>query len=272
MKTLFKNKSVLLFAIIAFSMLISSCGKWGVGTPQAQERTFLHGECLKSAELIYDESKVSTSRHTFKSLIEAGVISPDIEVSPFPDSPIISMILELDMDKKYDRIGRFLDKTYRYVPGDEVYNSFGPDAGRIKEEYEKVYNELDFVAPMHSYTTVYYEKGLELTADKDFAGHKAGDDLSSLVYVGSWGRNYELHIPGIKHVKEVLPLESCFSLNIPVGNFELVDETISFNLTMPVKAAMYLTLLNNRISNPEAELQYKNEILSCSFTIHKGLR
>ena len=57
----------------------------------------------------------------------------------------------------------------------------------------------------------------------------------------------------------------------PIEGFELVDEEVTFNITLPIKLGMCLNWINDLLTDPDAEYQYKDVILTETFTINKGL-
>lgn len=132
-------------------------------------------------------------------------------------------------------------------------------------------------------------------ADKDFAGVKAGDNIiSGYMNEHDWaiaGRPEDvsglLSFCPVKYIfNSVWDLDkpfgdefadyACvngrvFGIYIPTRDFEEIDEDVTFNLSVPVKVGLYLTWLNDKISDPEAPFPYRDETLTCTFTIHKGL-
>ena len=61
-------------------------------------------------------------------------------------------------------------------------------------------------------------------------------------------------------------LEESVSFSVPLGDFKVVKESVSFELNIPVKVVMYLQWLNDRLIDPNAPVPYKEEVLHCSFT------
>ena len=60
--------------------------------------------------------------------------------------------------------------------------------------------------------------------------------------------------------------------NIPLGDYEVVDEYVRFDLNIPVKVVYYLHWLNDRLTDPDAAVPYTDEVLHCSFCTEYGLR
>ena len=56
---------------------------------------------------------------------------------------------------------------------------------------------------------------------------------------------------------------------IPISENDLSNnDNINIHLEIPVKVGLFLNYLNDRITNPNAEMKYRNEVLSGDFTFH----
>ena len=62
------------------------------------------------------------------------------------------------------------------------------------------------------------------------------------------------------------------SFSIPMEQYQLTDEKVTFELNVPVKVVKYLTWLNDKITDPDAPVPYEEEVLHCRFTTDYGLR
>ena len=60
--------------------------------------------------------------------------------------------------------------------------------------------------------------------------------------------------------------------SIPMGEYKLIEEAVTFELNIPVKVVLYLTWLNNKLTNPNAPVPYTDEVLHCTFTTKYGLK
>ncbi len=248
------------------------------GVPQAVEHSIIPGECLKSPILSYDDNGFRDI-HTIGGLnisgwINPGILPPDIDYS----SRVFTIPLKMDIDVIKDTLlmtssGFCLE--YRFAPTDLTYEQFGTNATTIKKEYDTIYNAVCFPdsdLPCR-YTTILYERKLiSLTANIPFAGSPAHEDFGSHIYVGIFRYDETLDVPGVEYGDSIVALNYGIVLFIPVEDYQITNEAVTLTLEMPVKVGMYLHWLNDRLTNPDAKIQYRDETLTCKFTIYKGLR
>lgn len=238
-------------ALLAATLAVNSCNLSHLGNVGEKEKTFLPGECLKSNEI----KKSIFAQSYYVHAVKEG----------------IQLYLSLDVDANHEEVDY---PDCRFSPAASVYRSFGDDADYVKNTYEKEYDRIRRLSKgAYDYTTVYYSGrnnssgGFSLTADKTFAGRAPSEDLSDLatLKLGSTG----ISVPFAPEEMESL---SCgFSLNIPAGDFEVADDTVTLTLSIPVKVGLYLTWLHDSLSNPDAQMQFRDEVLEGSFRINKGL-
>lgn len=272
MKTIIKKLLVLaivkiptlwLLSIVAF--MLSGCVK--AMTPAITDQTFLPGESLNGNDLLF----IGQS-----------------EISHYGAKKIcLSFELNLDYVREtLDYIGHY-ESSYRFAPTDEAFSQFGDNADSVKKEYEKAwqYEEsgYDGIYYYRHITTIFYDSGISLVANKDFAGVTAGENITDNP------PRYDSHdVTG--HPTQLyfgfnptmIKLDGDFSFNycleprinilIDETGYAVVDENVTFTLSIPVKVGLYLTWLNDKISDPDAPFPYREETLTCTFTIHKGLR
>ena len=263
--------------VILTLMGIVSCGRIaGPATPAAQTSVFLPGECLASAELKYSTydgiELVHDGRYTF------------------------GFTMDLDNHQVERTDDKILALNWRDVPSDALFDNFGINRNAVKEEYEEVFNNLStqvaekFHKREFAFVTVLYNGGISLTADKDFAGFKAGEDLSPLItctassdlIVAETGENpvisTALNTPcnegGFLNIPMdyITVTDNGVAFSIPVGEHDLTNETVIFDLNIPVKVVYYLQWLNDRLTDPDAPVPYKEEVLHCRFSTPLGLR
>lgn len=195
----------------------------------------------------------------------------------------------LDMNYSVERLSRW---EYRKVPSDNVFETFGNRKGEVKKAYEEVYERMFLEGGDSNYwlSTILYNGGISLIADKNFAGCPAGKDLGPLITCVYGGDRTEIKtdpvIGTLGHLKESyrsdvlnIPLEyislmagESLEFGLPMGNHKLTDESVTFDLKIPVKVVQYLEWLNDRRSDPDAPVPYKEEVLHCRFTTPYGLR
>ena len=122
-----------------------------------------------------------------------------------------------------------------------------------------------------------------MTADKEFAGFTPGENLSEVIksVEGDATDPILSHIANLKENAGKylnIPLDylsllgTMIAFSIPMNDYKLSDETVKFELEIPVKTVMYLNWLNDKISSPDASPVYKEDVLHCKFTTRYGLR
>lgn len=274
-----KRRNVALRVTTLFLTIIAvlSCNTFGAATPESKEHSFLPGECLNSPNMtFYPDIFYDPLHHprTIGYFVDNNYME-DPGIADIRNSATITLSFSLDMNIETDVSG-FWNTEYRYIPGSDVYLQFGSNSAKVSKEYERVYKDIDFsLSHGHgvAYSTVYYSGGMSLTADKTFLDFAPGDNIAPLAFLLNhtpWINEFE--VPGILHESGGQILGRAFSMAIPVGGYEVFDESITFNLSVPVKVGMYLTWLNERLTDPDAELHYRDETLTCNFTITKNFR
>lgn len=255
-----------------------SCDKIGIGasTPGAEISTLLTGECLASTELSYYEPSDDNQFRENRFLFSFG--------------------LDLSNHSKEKTDSRPKTYNWRDIPSDELFSTFGGNKWTVKFEFDGIYQDVtdSFFASIgrqdYSVITILYNGGISLTCDSEFAGHAAGENLASLItchpiydsFVKESGEN-----PVIAHcfntpsnvgkclempMEYISMLSDVISFSIPMDGYELLNTSANFKLEIPVRVVYYLTWLNDMLSDPDAELPYKDEVLTCSFRTKYTLR
>lgn len=261
--------------LILYACLATSCVK--ASMPEANVCTLLTGECLESAELLYytpesDGQQIDNNRFIFG----------------------FSMDLTHHAKQRTDEAVYAL--KWKDIPSDDLFETFGDNQNAVKKEFDTIISDFSasfgerFHKQSYSIVTILYSGGLSLTANKDFAGYAAGSNLASLVtccpmydnLVRESGENPVIapafNTPANAGGFLGIPLDYVSMLkdgvefSIPVGNHQLVEEAVTFDLEIPVKVVLYLTWLNNRLNNPNSPIPYKEEVLHCTFTTKYGLK
>ena len=113
---------------------------------------------------------------------------------------------------------------------------------------------------------------MKLTSSHDFHGIIAGDDLSSIAYLYSDELPYdEYELPIITVPSDYQLLSPVMLVRIPLSEDDVIeDEDITFHIELPVKVGMFLAMLNDRLTDPDAEMQFRDEVLTCDFTIPRN--
>lgn len=225
--------------------------------------TFLPGECLASTELI------------------AHVGGND----SYKCKPDYSFSFQLK-EKKEVKTSRTNNYEYYIVPSDEAYQSFGKNKKKVKEEYERLADEMlnhmhdDYVWSPHNIMTIIYDGGISLTANRSVLGQAKGENLIHL---------FSTYAPVDDHRFKVLDDDLVFPnqswlvnevYGLPIDYFTMMEcgisihskygykpatQNVTLELKIPVKVVMFLTWLNDRMSNPDAPIPVKNDTLHCRF-------
>lgn len=233
-----------------FNLLLIGCNKSGASIPEPLEKGLLTGECLKSNNL---------------------------KTSLRIDSESFDFSFALDMDSNTkESLGNNL---FIRVPTLSVFLIFGDNSTYIQSEYDRLLDEFIHNQPSYNgllfASTIFYNNGMVLTADKPFAGHAAGENLlpfCTLKEQGLYSMDSIFFFPKSLGYNYMIPYDMMTPfLSFYCRGFKIVDEDITFTLKIPVKVGMYLTWLNNRIANPNAEIQYEELILEGQFKSGKGL-
>lgn len=164
------------------------------------------------------------------------------------------------------------------IPSRDVYDKFGAESRRVKKAYNDIFDAYcERVNPTYPFgitSTIYYCGGLVMTADKEFAGVPAGENLESVIV--PFSNNPEIYgitpIPTIDVPDGYSIIGKSIGIYFPIDDHELVaGEYVTFHLEIPVKVGLLLSLLRDRLTDPDAQMQYRDEVLTCDFTINHGL-
>lgn len=251
-------------------LCLTSCGWFWRGSEPTVYQYFLPGECLSSTELTFESSLNRVEKDRLIFVFRPAISDYDVE------------------EFKYD--------IHRYVPSQELLKAFGKNKDRVAEAYvntfDKCYSfiseKLDALSEF-SVLTALYSGDLSLTADRDFAGIKAGANLAPMI-IGTpfndshlWGKDAVIadgsnlaenlgRVLDLPEDYECLLEADMLAFSIPIGDNELIEETVNFEMKIPVRVVNYLQWLNDRISDPDAPVPYKEEVLHCRFSTKFHLR
>lgn len=262
--------------VISFAILLFSCTKQQVAYTEPDNNILIPGECV-SNNLVFTSQQANDFITGIRSMVLLFRFECDGE----------SVLVNRGEDPLRDA------RYAKFIPSNAIFESFGENAPTIASNYENAWRSI--INSPAGVTTVFYNSGIRLIADKDFAGFEKGTNIAkdALTYNQWWDKGKPLYdvlfdclFPDfqsafcsgkcpVASVGETLSnyelLMRCFSLRIRIGDFEEVDEDVTFTLEIPVKVGLYLTWLNDKISDPDAPFPYRDETLTCTFTIHKGL-
>ncbi|MBQ9878027.1 MAG: hypothetical protein IJM29_03870 [Bacteroidales bacterium] len=263
--------------LLGIALVISACGKiMGASAPEAKEISFIPGECLRGTIL---------TPNTFDAPSIIGEpLSLDKEPFTIADNALIRSIslcpkslcfsLEMDLDREREFMS-FKAADYRFYPSYDVYEAFGSSSNTVEKEYEVFYDNItkssDWVGQSIRLSSIYYCGGLVITASEDFAGIPAGENLASIAYVYTEDSYY--HLPILEVPDNYMPLSSGGAyVYIPMGEYNLVKDVVKFHIEIPVKVGLFLNYLNDKRTDPNATMQFRDEVLTCEFTMGRGLR
>ena len=216
------------------------------------------GECLGSSTLKYDSRDFGVHSGT-----DAG----------------FGIRFTIDMDNiVYETLSKTEfgeTRTYRWCPNDEVFKTFGDDSKDVKESYYSIVNSNQSINRYsdrwYRLTTIFSDGTLSLKANKRFAEIEAGEELSGLAYISELRNAVQSPFPVVQP-EGMNPLWRDVEIIIPLDNREIVNENVVMHIDIPVKVGMLLRTLQDRITDPEAPMQYRDEVLTCDFTIPKSLQ
>ena len=149
-------------------------------------------------------------------------------------------------------------------PTDATFSVFKNNSKRVKKEYKNCFSEIQSqVGEEFNLTSIYYDDGIKLISDHSFNGIPAGENLWTIT------KAYPSNQLKICLLSFENALPNCLYIMIPLSENDLSDkDDIHIHLEIPVKVGLFLNYLNDRITNPYAEMKYRNEVLSGDFTFH----
>lgn len=252
------------FLYFLLSISFVSCGGLPVGQRYPDLRSLLPGECLDDTELeadpvLYRESEKCIS---------------------------FSFKLPLSRHELVSRSSHPWSHDKDDLPTEDLFESFGVKKKDVQEAYTKAYDSFFNISKASNsghapYTTILYTGNFSLTADKEFAGIPAGEDLSCLVHSGYGeacpvlssfysSREETAAILSIPY-DYICLLETSIWFVIPVVDHSVTNENVTFHLDVPVRVIQYLHWLNERLASPNAEPPYYDTVLHSTFTSGVGL-
>ena len=246
-------KSLSACSFIAVCFIITSCKpELAPPEPDYDQVAIIPGECIRSTRLEYGNSFRVTGDYDGH----------------------LGFLIQLSLDLALDR-DMIADNSYCLVPQASVIEAFGEDAPLVKDAYGNIYNEYRACIgekPNNALiSTVYYCGGLVITANKSFAGLPAGENLASIIHVFPDFLQEYTPIPTIYVPTNYIPLQLINPIKFWIDNYEVVDEIVEFEVAIPVRIGMMLTLIRDRLTNPSAEMQFQDVVLTGHFAIPRGL-
>lgn len=254
------KKPRIIFFIMMIATFCFSCDK--TSDLLEEELTVLPGECLSSSVLSFTGLSINDNTGPKGFVLTCEFSMSDI-ITP-AGAPYSS-------------------SDFKRVPKDEVYEFFGANAELVKKSYDDFWNDCFIDGTLSGggfgVSTIVYESGMTLIADKDFAGFKAGENITANAKGYQKGNDTPVILDCVFPSDYLsLPNDGGYylpsygvTIRIPLEGYSVVDEDVTFSLSVPVKVGLLLTWFNDRIVDPNAPYSYREDILSCSFTVNKGL-
>lgn len=257
-------------------LLLTSCGKFGAATPCASQISIVPGECLSSSEMV--------------------LIRDWAWIVPATGINELYVDIDTDMGSHMQRVVLSRDKEFGFVtaegviPSDDIFAAFGDDADQIKTSYWEAFDNFgklvdnsgklidSYEGGLISATTVYINvNDIVITADTEFAGVPAGENLASIAHITDCSYNF-----GSKPISDIIVPQSFFPF-ISTGlrlwfrgadfeGYSIVRDDVNLHIEIPVKVGLFLTMLRDRLTNPEAEMQYRDEVLTCDCHITHNIK
>ena len=268
---------------------ISSCSSLPSATPDLvhNEVSFIPGECLIDNKMTctYCNGFDSHRRFDFHFTINVDVA--------------------YDVIKESHYFWETFPVVHRHCPSDAVFQQFGDNANKVKTEYDRIWSDVNSLAAQGinydsvSQSTLFYKDGLSLIADKEFAGVPAGENIAVLfrkrrlkTYVtpfdidqddmlllrtSSWmivygPSNDACDYNADEATYPKVEKQAFLNFSISAQDCSFVTERVNFILEIPIKSAQYLTWLNDRLTDENAQMTWKDEVLTCTFSSNVGLR
>ncbi len=228
------------FTILLFSVfIITGCNEYTKHI--AHYREFIPGECLLSDELTA-KWNLSNNRKGMNL-----IFTPSFDIG----------------EPYYSK-----QHWIRY-PNDNCFAPFSKNIRKAYDEYRS-YCGLDFA------TTIFYEEGMVLTADKEFYGCPAGENIIPYAQVEMFypedearRSGYFKAVPGVSY--DYILKSDEIVLFFPLEGHELINDSIVLELTLPVKVGMFLSWLNSE--SPDASsMECRDVVLHARFVLDKDLQ
>lgn len=269
------SMKVLLYAISIGTVVSSlSCSELPATRRDPREVSLLPGECLISTNL---------QHHYFES--DAQVFDVPILINRIYNASNVlepegmSIAFDLDMDIETETISTIrLDgpaMEYRWKPTKTVYSSFKENSVKAEEAFDAYYslfiNDPDITGLFTYPSTIYYCGGMSLRASVPFCGIPEGENLDSVAYI-HYDPLANIQLPSITIPADYISLGKTILIRIPIQDYELVDKEVSFHLEVPVRVGLLLKYLLDKELDPDVQMQFKEVVLTCDFTINKSLQ
>lgn len=236
--------------------LLTACNMSGLSavTTGVKEHSILTGECLIDNCLltIPDESSGLPYR-------EESFYNP---VTKKMDYGII-IPLVLNLDKEYRTITKYPHPGIcGWLPSANVYKQFGHNAQQVENAFYQATNSvLNGPQSRTESITVFNSNDIVITADREVCGIPAGVNLYPSVVNYNYSAIYDL--PQDTIPEGFVPLSMNVKLFISTEGREVISDYPLYHIEIPVKVGMYLKYLNDARTNPNAKMEYRDNVITC---------
>ncbi len=171
----------------------------------------------------------------------------------------------------YNRVGTVSKKTgtIHFFPSEDVFKNY---EGSVKNAfYNLSFNSeknMEWCLPRAYYSTVFPIGPTSVTANKEFQGIPAGEELSSIMinsapeyYSEPW--DHPLRINNISDFNSDLETYhnlGFFYIKLPAP--KIMEEETRFTVSIPVRRVKILQWLSDLTVSPESPMPYSDEVLS----------
>lgn len=288
MKSIIIHKVLLVISVV----LLVSCGGLGSAMPDRTPiQRFLPGECLASTslELLDGSRELLYHQDDGYEIDQAAFFLVNARSTDTADG--LNFCFYLDMTNHTEGKLNWQQDT----PSAELFQLFGMNKNAVEEEYWKSFWAVDsFIhsngggASSFNLATILYNGGITLTANKEFAGYAAGENLAPIItcspmftdpgvadpIISSWLNTSEMIGPvlGIPMDFIAMTFGQYIHFIIPKGEYKIEQEPVHFDLEIPVKVVLYLTWLNERLTDENAPVPFRDEVLQASFSFPYRLK
>ena len=205
--------------------------------------------------------------------------------------------VNMDIEKEEMGFVRNFDHIERYRPTEDVLQQFGVNSESLKDAYNSVWGTIN-----DTQSTFFYDD-IVLTADQDFAGISKGENIAPL-FMDSNSTIYDSYVAPFSIQDDNMLRLSTYNIWATYGpennmddymnddvvyhqvekqafldfgidvsdKYKFVKQSVNFTLTIPVRSAQYLTWLNDKLSDENAQMTWKDEVLTCTFHSNTGLQ
>ncbi len=169
-------------------------------------------------------------------------------------------------------------KSTHYVShlDNDILESFSKsEKSTINSAYDSFCSKFSDIGTDVCMTTLFCDGEVSITADKEFGGIKAGDDLKSLFVTYPYPlyiSEEDFEVKSCSSSERTCPIDEVFEKGCSIGEafaFEIgnpdlyskVKDYITLTLSIPVKSGLYFQWALDKAADPEAEMSFTTDKL-----------